>query len=74
MKYILAYLGIISAFGFMVFIANQQLDEIRSLKAQLSISEDYIQDLENDVSTCRSDVDYLKNGVEDMMQVCNIVR
>lgn len=70
MKYILAYLGIISAFGFMVFIANQQLDEIRSLKAQLAISEDYVMDLENDVSTCKADISFLKGGVEDLISTC----
>ena len=67
MSHIAAYLGIVSAFSFMVFIANQQLKEIRSLKAQLAIERDYSKDLEVDTSVCKADVDYLKSGLEQVI-------
>jgi hypothetical protein len=70
MNFVAPMIGIIMAFGWSIFLLNSQLKEIRSLKAQLAIERDYSKDLENDLSTCKADVDFLKNGVEDMMKVC----
>ena len=65
-------LSIISAFAWSIFLLNSQLKEIRSLKAQLAIERDYSKDLEADLTTCKGDVDFLKQGVEDMMKVCRL--
>jgi hypothetical protein len=73
MSHIAAYLGIVSAFAWAIFLLNSQLKEIRSLKAQLSIERDYSKDLEVDTSVCKADSDYLKNGMEDLMRVCKVV-
>lgn len=70
MKYVYPIIGIIGSFAWCIFLLNQQRHEIILLKAQLSISNDYVKDLENDVNSCKGDVDFLKNGVEDMIKVC----
>lgn len=72
MSYVSAALGIILAFSWSIYLLNAQLKEIRSLKAQLIIEKDYNQDLENHLDVCKGDVDFLKQGVEDMMKVCKL--
>ena len=74
MSYISAALGIIAMFAWAVFLLNSQLKEIRSLKAQLSIERDYSQDLDNSLSVCKGDVDYLKNGLEDVIRASKDMR
>ena len=69
MKLIYPSIGIILAFSWCIFIMNSQLKEIRSLKAQLSIERDYSQDLDNSLSVCKGDVDFLKQGLEDVIRV-----
>jgi hypothetical protein len=71
MKCIASIVIIIIAFGLSVYILNY---EITTLKAELAISNDYISDLENDLNSCKGDVDFLKSGVEDMMKVCEVVK
>ena len=63
-------LGIILAFSWCIFIMNSQLDEIRGLKAQLSIAQDYERDrndTEHQLVQCSNDVDYLKQGLEEVI-------
>jgi hypothetical protein len=62
--------GIILAFSWMVFIANQQRKEIVSLKAQLSIFKDFERDVNEsnkDLVQCSNDVEFLKQGLEDLI-------
>ena len=70
MSYVSAALGIIAMFAWGVFLLNSQLKEIRSLKAQIQVEREYSQDLDNSLSVCKGDVDFLKQGVEDMVKVC----
>ena len=71
MKCIALIVVINIAFGLSVYILNY---EITTLKAELAISNDYINNLENDLNSCKGYVDFLKNGVEDMMKVCEEVK
>jgi hypothetical protein len=49
---------------------NAQLYEIRSLKAQLSIFKDFERDVNEsnkDLVQCSNDVEFLKQGLEDLI-------
>ena len=70
MNYITASIGIILAFAWCIFLLNQQRDSIISLKAQLSIAQDYERDrndTEHQLVQCSHDVDYLKGSLEDLI-------
>lgn len=76
LKYVLLnqIVGTIVASVVFIYATADAMDELSSTKAQLVISNDYISDLENDLNSCKGDVDFLKDGVEDMMKVCNVVK
>lgn len=62
--------GIILTFSWCIFIMNAQLYEIRSLKAQLSIFKDFERDVNEsnkDLVQCSNDVEFLKQGLEDLI-------
>lgn len=67
MKFIYPVLGIIFFVSYCIFIMNQQLKEIRSLKSQLAIEKDYTSGLEADLESCKYDVEFMKNGLEDII-------
>lgn len=70
MSYVSGAIGIILAFAWAIFLLNRQRSEIISLKAQLLVERDYTNDLESDVNTCKSDVQFLKDGTEDLISSC----
>lgn len=70
MNYIYASVGIILAFVWCIFIMNEQRYEIISLKAQLQIANDYVRDMndsEHQLVQCIHDVDFLKQGLEEVI-------
>lgn len=76
LKYVLLnqIVGAVIASVIFLYATADAMDELSSTKAQLAISNDYISDLENDLNSCKSDVDFLKDGVEDMIKVCKVVK
>jgi hypothetical protein len=67
-------IGTIVASAVFIYATSDAMTEISATKAELAISNDYISDLENDLNSCKGDVDFLKNGVEDLMPVCEVVK
>ena len=71
MNLVYTLVGIILAFVWAILLLNWQRDEIISLKAQLSIANDYIRDVnasEHQLVQCTHDVDYLKGSLEDLIR------
>lgn len=70
MNYITASVGIILAFVWCILLLNWQRDEIVSLRAQLQIANDYERDRndsEHQLVQCAHDVDFLKQGLEEVI-------
>ena len=70
MNLVYALVGIILAFVWAILLLNWQRDEIISLKAQLSICQDFERDVNEsnkDLTQCMSDVDYLQRGLEQVI-------
>ena len=70
MNLVYTLVGIILAFAWAIFLLNEQRDEIISLKAQLSICQDFERDVNEsnkDLTQCIADVDYLQRGLEQVI-------
>jgi hypothetical protein len=72
LKYMLigVVIGTIVASAVFIYATSDAMTELSATKAELAISNDYISDLENDLNSCKGDVDFLKNGVEDLISTC----
>jgi len=70
-KYMLIGLviGTIVASAVFIYATSDAMTELSATKAELAISNDYISDLENDLNSCKGDVDFLKSSIEDLMEV-----
>jgi len=76
LKYMLIgqLIGIIITSIVFIFGMDSVMDELSATKAELAISNDYISDIENDLNSCKGDVDFLKESNEDLMEVCEVVK
>jgi hypothetical protein len=70
MKFIYPAVGIILTFVWCVLLLNWQLDDIRSLKSQLAVCQDFERDVNqsnSEIASCIADVEFLKAGLEDVI-------
>ena len=61
-------------FSWCIFIMNQQRDEIKHWKLQAKLAVHHQNETNHDLNECKSDVEFLRNGVDDLMKVCGTSR
>ena len=61
-------------FSWCIYLLNTQRDEIRHCKLQAKLAVKYQNETNHALNECKSDVLFLRNGVDELMESCNVTK
>jgi hypothetical protein len=74
MKLMYPTVGIILMFSWCIYLLNSQREEIQHWKLQAQIAVHHQNETNHALNECKSDVEFLRNGVDELMESCNVTK